>query len=1183
MRWKIRLLLIGFWILGVALSRLNAQSLDYHIQKFDYSLGIRPGNIIALQKDSKGFLWILSGRMVQRFDGRDVTNFKPAIDLTQILCDNNGVIWVGSNKKIYQFNEAIQVFEEVPIIGPENKKHTLGTLSILPDNRIMLSTANELFELNRIKRQFEISKIRIPGWANYGTHNFCSFKNSLFFQRGKFIFKYHLLTQKLDSIENPAPRFIFPLTEDSVIVSSWTPQSYWNNFKDQSLSAILSPGIRDLPQPNQKFFNVRSLTSVDSNLFFLTSTIGVFQYNLKTQKFLPVNFFEEGIQRLTADYTNYLYCDSDRFLWFTTASAIARFPVQGQFFGLRRNGSQQMDLPITVDNIRGIAGDGENSFWFATANGFVHWKRNINKWQVYLPIEGRKDGLSHPSIRGIAWDGKYVILGPTDYGIWLFDPIHKKYKRPFYENNSTKKVSEQDFIDGITTLKNGNHVITGRDALYVLDGRTYQLRKFNTQAGRENSNFCFQSPNGKVWITTNNGLHLFDENLRYLRQVPVPKSGQMILAGFPTKDNKLLFSMNDGVYIASITGEIASVTKFSNVFDDLLIFSLYQDEQGFVWATSDNGIYRYDTLTKRLTLFDYTDNIQGYGFNLNSYYRTADGMLFLGGTNGLNYLNPTHLSKRVDKLKVFIFSVKLFNDSLVYDINSINEIPYHQRVLEVTFAAPYFNNASKLNYRYRFIGQDKEWKYLGNNPHLRFSTLNPGRYQLQVQASINNIDWVDAHQQFSFIIKKPFWLSWWFIFMLIFIVAAIVFLVIHVRMQKLRQKAEEREVEYIISSFTTSMYQQHTVEQLFWDVVKNCIGRLNFEDCVIYAYCNKKNVLVQKAAYGDKAINNTELYNPIEIPLGQGITGTVAQTHTPIIVTNTLLDSRYIVDDKRRLSEIAVPILADGKLLGVIDCEHSKKGFFTQKHLIILQTIATLCAGRISKINAEMQRAEAEKSLMATRQKMAEVEMQALRAQMNPHFIFNCLNSINRYIVKSDSATASLYLTRFSKLIRLILDNSNNSSISLASEVEALKLYIEMESIRFQNKFSYEIYLDKEVNADSIQVPPLIIQPFVENAIWHGLLHSEEAGMLYISIKKSNETLLTCMVEDNGVGREKARAIKRKSATSKKSLGMKLTKERLELLNRHSLSQASVKIIDLYNPIGEATGTRVVIQIPIND
>jgi hypothetical protein len=217
----------------------------------------------------------------------------------------------------------------------------------------------------------------------------------------------------------------------------------------------------------------------------------------------------------------------------------------------------------------------------------------------------------------------------------------------------------------------------------------------------------------------------------------------------------------------------------------------------------------------------------------------------------------------------------------------------------------------------------------------------------------------------------------------------------------------------------------------------------------------------------------------------------------------------------------------------------------------------------------------------ALREHMAELEMRALRAQMNPHFIFNCLNSINRYIVKSDNATASLYLTRFAKLIRLILDNSNSKKVLLSNELEALKLYIEMERIRFDNKFDYRIIVDERVHTDSIGVPSLIIQPYVENAIWHGLLHKESNGSLWVKIRMLDENTLECLIEDNGVGREKAAEFRSKSATGKKSLGMKLTEDRIAVLNQYAQTNASVEIVDLADGNGTATGTRVVVIIPV--
>jgi len=233
------------------------------------------------------------------------------------------------------------------------------------------------------------------------------------------------------------------------------------------------------------------------------------------------------------------------------------------------------------------------------------------------------------------------------------------------------------------------------------------------------------------------------------------------------------------------------------------------------------------------------------------------------------------------------------------------------------------------------------------------------------------------------------------------------------------------------------------------------------------------------------------------------------------------------------------------------------------------------------KAKAEAERRNTEMELVQIKQKQAEIEMRALRAQMNPHFIFNSLNSINKYILKSDHTNASRYLTRFAKLIRLILDNSNSKEVALSDELEALRLYIEMESLRFTNKFEYEIIVNENVSADTLQVPPLIIQPYVENAIWHGLLHREAGGRLLVAISTTNDNMLQCVVEDNGIGRARAKELKSKSATNNKSLGMKLTEERINMLNQYTSLDASIRIIDLENDAGEAAGTKVILTIPV--
>lgn len=213
------------------------------------------------------------------------------------------------------------------------------------------------------------------------------------------------------------------------------------------------------------------------------------------------------------------------------------------------------------------------------------------------------------------------------------------------------------------------------------------------------------------------------------------------------------------------------------------------------------------------------------------------------------------------------------------------------------------------------------------------------------------------------------------------------------------------------------------------------------------------------------------------------------------------------------------------------------------------------------------------------RHQLSELKIKALRSQINPHFMFNCLNSINRMIVRGDNEDASLYLRKFSKLLRLIVENGEASRVSLVDELTLIESYIQLEELRFKNKIDYEILVDNNIEKDNIFLPPMILQPFVENSIWHGLMNKDDGGTIKIAVKEEHETLL-CLIEDNGVGRDKSHELKEEMSGKTQSVGLHITEERLRLLSREH-SRDLIKIIDLKDRFNAAIGTRVEVRIPL--
>jgi tetratricopeptide (TPR) repeat protein len=245
---------------------------------------------------------------------------------------------------------------------------------------------------------------------------------------------------------------------------------------------------------------------------------------------------------------------------------------------------------------------------------------------------------------------------------------------------------------------------------------------------------------------------------------------------------------------------------------------------------------------------------------------------------------------------------------------------------------------------------------------------------------------------------------------------------------------------------------------------------------------------------------------------------------------------------------------------------------------ILLKRKAERHQRKLTENELKMQTFENARTKAEFQQQATELEMQALRAQMNPHFIFNSLNSINRFILQNDSEQASEYLIKFSKLVRLILQNAQFSMISLESELESLRLYLELEALRLENRFDYKITLADDLDLFALKVPPLIIQPYAENAIWHGLTHKEDKGHLDIHVREENGYLFF-KITDDGIGRNKAASLNNAYGIRKNSLGSKITADRIAMMQGSGLG---VTINDLVSSEGTALGTEVIVKISVH-
>jgi len=218
------------------------------------------------------------------------------------------------------------------------------------------------------------------------------------------------------------------------------------------------------------------------------------------------------------------------------------------------------------------------------------------------------------------------------------------------------------------------------------------------------------------------------------------------------------------------------------------------------------------------------------------------------------------------------------------------------------------------------------------------------------------------------------------------------------------------------------------------------------------------------------------------------------------------------------------------------------------------------------------------KNAMASKRANQLLALKSLRSQMNPHFIFNALNSVNHFVSQNDERTANKFLSDFSRLMRLVLENSQEDFISFQKEEEIISLYLKLEHYRFRDKFDYTISIDEDINPETIELPPMLIQPYIENAVWHGLRYKEEKGHLTLHVKKQNASLLV-EISDDGIGRKKSGELKTENQKKHSSTGLKNIRERLGILNKVYKTDYQVSIEDLHADYG----TRVTITVPLQN
>ncbi|WP_317898350.1 two-component regulator propeller domain-containing protein [Aurantibacillus circumpalustris] len=972
------------FLLAILLFKVESQ--QFFFKNYSVESGLPFVQVSCMYQDNNGYLWSGGFGGLSRFDGKLFLNYNLKSGLidhnVNAICeDDKGKIFIGTNKGI----------------------------SVL--------IGRTFFNYNKVDNVV-VSQV----------NSLCKgYHHSIYIgtNKGLYMFKDEKIKQvkklagyKINCLYNPDTTVIFIGTDKGLIV-------YGHNT------------FNVLNAANGLAGNKVTCITQFKNYLVIGSSKGMSLYNVSTRKF--TNYFIEN--GLIDENISAVCNQNNRFLWIGSQGGLLRF--DGKVFNY-----YSVDSDNNGNHIKSILNDREDNIWLGTRSGLYRYRDN--SFSTFDKINGPGNAFI------------FQIFRDKKNNLWLCSQNNGIYK---YSQGYFKRYSPKDGLKSVVCKAgledNLGHLIFSSGTKLML----FKNDQFNSiQLPKEfNGPFenIFQARDNTIWIAGSNGVasliwkntsweskyyNLHDKRSYQTYGLCEGQNGEIYVGTSPAG----LYKIKDGVvsnlnkdfnlkeedffalrfykgflFGASLNGVLVINTKtlenrYINETDGLnssLVYSIeFAENNASMWIGTNQGVNKLDI---KLFLEKNKVNIISYGklqgfmgveCNSNGIWEDKDGTLWFGTVNGLVKHEPYSIKKNDVKNKTLIQNIRVLNeDTLVKDSLVL---PHDYNTISFYYRGVCLTNPDKVLYQKKLEGLsgDKEWSIPSTEDYSKYANLAPGKYTFKVRSSNNEGIWDLSETKFSFRIKSPFYLTWWFLLIAFIVLFSTIYIIFSVRVYNIKKKQ-----------------------------------RLNYERKV----------------------------------------------------------------------------------------------------------------------------------------EMSKIELKALRSQMNPHFIFNSLNSIQHYIFNTKSDEAIKYLNKFARLVRIILNNSERPTVTVSDDIEALKLYLELEQMRFEDKFEYEIIIEDSVDTDYDIMPPLLMQPYVENAILHGLNPAPYKGKLTIRMSSENNFLI-CTIVDNGIGREKASEIRRTMPVkSYRPLGMKITEDRLRILNEINNSKLSVTITDLKNINNQSLGTKVELFVPL--
>ncbi len=878
---------------------------------------------------------------------------------------------------------------------------------------------------------------------------------------------------------------------------------------------------------------INSLTRDKNGNLWIATTEGITIYDGKTFSSIKKK------NGLAADNVSLIYADKNGNIWMNTASGVGKIVFTNKNPQDRSFDNYTIMNSVYDSSITSITEDGIGNIWFGTNSGAVKYD-GVN-FKTYTS----KNGLLDNSIQA-------VMKSENNNEIWIGT------------GKGLNKISENGVVESyrVSETQNGNKI-----------GKLYKDTEGNLWLGTSNGLYRFRDPSfatysdkdgllnpfvfpifrdhkKNLWVgTLENGFYKYDNREFKSFTEKDGLIGTEMYSGMEDKDGFILMGTNKGLSVYNGNGFKNFHGKKDGLRGDS-VTAVIQDRKGRIWLGGNKGGTIWNG--SRFRTFD----LQSDAGNFDVWYLFEDskGSIWMGTyLGGIFRYNPKNdmgstekaiedMTKKLNLKSKTYFSICEDRDGIIYMGSFDGLYIYNPSTEKVSTITEKNGLSCDLIYVMAFDSA-YENLYIGTNQ------------------GVNKFNATEFNRTGKIILKQY-------------------------------------GIEEGFSSLeTNSNGVWRDMDGTFWFGTVN--GLIHFNPYLVPHNSTEAKVSIKNIRI---FYNDTVLSDNAELPY---YLNNISFEYIGICLTNPeKVRYKYMLQGLDKMwspetqeTSVHFPNLQPGKyVFKIMACNN--EGVWSKEPVTFSFTITPpvwktwwfrismsisliILIGIFIRVRVDaIRKKEAEK--LSHEIELANNELKALRAQMDPHFIFNSLTSIQSFIMAKDEESALRYLNKFAKLMRMILSNSEKSSITLREELDSLKLYLELERLRWDNKFDYFVEIDDSVEMDDHKIPTMLIQPYVENAVLHGVVPKTNGkGRIDIRLSQTDKHII-CTILDNGIGRKRSQELRTDSNKSlHESMGMKITSERLEVLNKMHRSELSAKIMDLYDEKGEATGTKVEIFIPI--